>query len=151
MKQFIFLPLLLVFFTVNAQNSSITGQVSDAQTSESIEYASVAIYDANDSSLVTGVLTSQSGTFKLEKLNQGSYFLRTQFLGYETKQSENLVLNQGQHLQVGTISLTPGSQLMNEVSVTGKEGKGWQGQEPKADGPDGSGNGWQGQERSGWP
>jgi len=120
MKRLFFLPLLMVVNIVYAQHSSITGHVSDAHTKESIEYASVAVYSANDSSLVSGVITSQSGKFKLENLDQGSYFIRTQFLGYETNQSQNFTLNERQHLQFGTIELAPGSQLMNEVSVTGK-------------------------------
>ena len=52
---------MLAVFLANAQRSSITGQVADAQTNELIEYASVAVYSASDSSLVTGVITSQSG------------------------------------------------------------------------------------------
>ena len=120
MKRLLILPLVYVTLITNAQTSSISGQVSDAQTNESIEYASVAIFNSSDSNLVTGVVTNQTGKFKLEKLNQGSYFIRTQFLGYETNQSENFSLNSGQNLQFGIISLVPGSQLMNEVEVSGK-------------------------------
>lgn len=120
MKQLFFLPLWLLAILSHAQNGTISGQVSDAQTNAAIEYASVAVYNASDSNLVTGVITDQSGKFMLEKLKEGSYFIRTQFLGYETKRSDNFALKQGQQLQVGTILLTPGSQLMNEVSVTGK-------------------------------
>ena len=114
------MPLLLITLISSAQHGSISGEVADAQTNVYIEYASVAIYNASDSTLVTGVITNPSGKFRLEKLDQSSYFIRTQFLGYETIQSHGFTLNAGQHLQLGTISLTPGSRLMNEVSVTGK-------------------------------
>ena len=113
------LLFLIIAVISNAQNSSITGQVTDALTKESLEYASVAIYKTNDSSLVTGVITNQSGNFKIEKLNQGTYYIRTQFVGYESKQSEDFTLNNRQNLQIGTIALVPGRQLVDEVIVKG--------------------------------
>ena len=65
---------IVLFFSsgiLSAQDiGTITGQVSDLMTREVLEYASVAIYKTNDSSLVTGVITNQSGNFKIENLNQ---------------------------------------------------------------------------------
>lgn len=119
MKFYTFLLFLLFTVVSNAQNSNVTGLVSDALTKEPLEYASVAIYRTNDSSLVTGVITDPSGKFKIEKLNQGGYFIRTQFLGYETGQSEDFTLNAGQNLLIGTITLEPGSQVVEEVTVKG--------------------------------
>ena len=119
MKYLISSLLLLLTVICNAQNSSISGQVIDIQTNEPIDYASVAIFKVSDTSLVTGVITNQSGKFKIEDLDQGTYFIRTQFLGYETKQSENFTLITGQNLQMGNISLEPGRQLMNAVEVSG--------------------------------
>jgi ferric enterobactin receptor len=107
---------------LSAQNTgTISGQVMELQTGESLEYASVALYKTNDSSLVTGVITNQSGNFKIEKLNQDTYFIRTHFLGYETKQSRDFTLNAGQNLQLGTITLEPGRQLVEEVNITGNK------------------------------
>lgn len=120
MKYFIFILFLLVPVLAIAQNSSINGQVLDAGTNEALEYASVAVYNVTDSGLITGVITNKSGNFKIEKLSPGSYYIRTQFLGYETQQSDNISLEQDQKLQLGTIFLNPGTQLMNEVKITGR-------------------------------
>lgn len=110
---------LLVSITAVAQNSRVNGLILDAMNSEPMEFASVAIYNALDSSLVTGTITDTSGFFQINKLDQGSYFLRTQFLGYETNQSRDFILNARQNLDIGNIHLEPSRQLVEEVTVTG--------------------------------
>jgi ferric enterobactin receptor len=110
---------LLVSFTTMAQNSRVSGLVSDAMNGEPMEFASVAIYHSSDSSLVTGVITDTSGTFQINKLTQGSYYIRTQFLGYETNQSADFTLNARQNLHIGNILLEPSAQLVEEVTITG--------------------------------
>ena len=115
---------LLTFFLFtavlsNAQNSSIAGRVVDSVDSSPLEYASVALYTMGDTSLVTGVVTSPAGNFKLEKMNPGQYFIRIQFLGYQRKQTDNFILASGQDLELGDILLVPGQQLVGEVNVTG--------------------------------
>jgi ferric enterobactin receptor len=112
---------LVLFLSVHtlAQNSRVNGVVSDAMNREPMEFASVAIYNSLDSGLVTGVITDTSGFFQIDKLNQGAYFIRTQFLGYETKQSEDFTLNARQNLNVGNISLLPSARLVEEVTIAG--------------------------------
>ena len=119
MKYLSLLLFSLVSLITVAQSSTVTGSVSDVLTGEALEYASVAIYNSSDSILVTGVITKPSGSFKIAKLNQGSYFIRTHFLGYETKQSEKFDLRAGQNLKLGPIDLEPARQLVEEVRVTG--------------------------------
>ncbi len=118
--KYLFLQLfLLVSFAIAAQNSRVNGSVSDALNGEPLEFASIAIYNSLDSSLVTGVITDSSGHFQINKLNQGIYFIRTQFLGYEIDQSEDFTLNARQNLNAGNILLEPSRQLVEEVTVTG--------------------------------
>ena len=119
MKYLASLLFLFVSLLTTAQNSSISGHVSDALTGESVEYASVAVYNPGDSSLVTGIITDQSGNFKIEKLHHGSYFIRTRFLGYTTHQSGVFTLKSGQNLTLDSIALEPSQQLVEEVTVKG--------------------------------
>jgi ferric enterobactin receptor len=119
MRYLIFYLLLPVSITTMAQNSRVSGLVSDAMNGEPMEFASVALYNSLDSSLVTGVITDTSGYFQINKLNRGNYYIRTQFLGYETNQSEEFALDARQNLNIGNISLEPSAQLVEEVTVTG--------------------------------
>jgi ferric enterobactin receptor len=118
-KSLILLLLLPVAALSHAQKGSVTGRVLDELTQDSLEYSSVAIYKTIDSSLVTGVITNQSGSFKIDGLDPGTYYIRTQFLGYESKQSDNFTLRDGQDLQMGFIMLAPAKQLVEEVTVRG--------------------------------
>lgn len=104
---------------IYAQNSSISGRIADKLSSAPLEYASVALYKANDSSLVTGVISNQAGDFRIEKLSAGQFYIRIQFLGYERKQTEPFTLTGGQIFEMGVISLNPARQLIDEVNVTG--------------------------------
>ena len=100
-KYLILLLFLAVAALSHAQKCSVTGQVLDGLTQDSLEYSSVAIYKTIDSSLVTGVITNQSGIFEINGLDPGTYYIRTQFLGYESKQSDGFTLSGGQNMQMG--------------------------------------------------
>ncbi|MCK3686305.1 TonB-dependent receptor [Maribellus sp. YY47] len=115
------LGIFLVLFSVLtfAQNGSFVGIVRDESNSQPLEYANVVVYFSSDSSIVSGGVTSATGNFKIEKLKQGQYFLRAQFLGYETKQTEVFELKDHLRLNVGTIALDPAGELVEEVNVTG--------------------------------
>lgn len=119
MKFLVFLFFSLLAIYSSADNSKVTGKVSDATNNEPLEYASVAVYKTTDGSLVTGVITSHSGDFKIDNLIPGNYFIKIQFLGYEMNQTKEFTLNPGQSLPLGTIPLHPFQELVEEINVTG--------------------------------
>lgn len=119
MRHQIFVLFLLVSVNTIAQNSRITGVVSDAMNGAPLEFASVAIYNSADTSLVTGVITDSSGYFQINKLNKGTYFISAHFLGFETNYSEEFSLDARQSLDVGKISLKPSARLVEEATITG--------------------------------
>jgi outer membrane receptor protein involved in Fe transport len=112
----IFLLLTVHLF---AQNGSVSGSVIDAENSEALEYASVAIYSAEDSMLINGTITSGTGSFKLEKLPSSLFYIRIQFLGYETLQTESFQVLSGGETKLGNIKVKPSAQMMEEISVSG--------------------------------
>ncbi len=119
MKNFLLLLFGLLSFFSNAQTGSITGHVTGSSDSEPLEYANVAVYTTNDSTLVTGGVTNDSGDFKIENLKEGTYYVKVHFLGYDIKKSEKFDLGKRQILSLGTIKLEPSRQLVDEVNVTG--------------------------------
>ena len=119
MKYFLIVLGLMPFMFLNAQNSGITGNVTDATNNDPLEYANIAIYNAADSTLVNGGVTSDKGEFKIDKLSAGSYYIKIHFLGYEIKQSPKFLLEDRQILDLGTFQLEPSRQLVEEVNVTG--------------------------------
>ena len=115
-----FLSIVALFFVINsfAQSSSVEGQVFGSSGKERLEYASISLLNANDSSIIAGVLSDSTGKFKIDKLKRGNYLLKIQFIGYETKQTPSFVLDAGQNLNVGKIEIVPGAKLLKEVSVS---------------------------------
>ncbi len=118
MKQFSL--LFFLFLTINTfAQSEIGGRIFDATSNEPLEYASVAVYQVNDSALVTGAITNRSGNFKIDKLKPGRYYIQAQFLGYESKTTDEFSLAEGQTLRIDPIQLEPSRQLVEEINVTG--------------------------------
>ncbi|PWJ43191.1 outer membrane beta-barrel family protein [Sediminitomix flava] len=99
----------------------ITGKVVDASENAAIEFVSVALYTSNDSSLVTGAITKSDGSFSFSKLKTGNYYLTAQFMGFETKQLNELKIQKGETLELGNISMIPNEKLLDEVEVSGKK------------------------------
>jgi len=96
----------------------ITGKVIDKQSSHAIEYANVALYSVQDSSVVAGTVTDGNGIFKLEKCPAGRYYMYVKFIGYDQKVIENIAINKNQTtIDMGSIVLTPGSENIEGVEV----------------------------------
>ncbi len=119
MKHYLLILFLMSFVFSKAQNSGISGHITDETSGEPLEYANIAVYSADDSKLVSGGITDVKGDFKVEKLEAGTYFIKIHFLGYEIKQSDNFQLEGRQILSLGTFELNPSRQLVEEVNVSG--------------------------------
>ena len=105
---------------IGPAEGKISGKVLDATSNEPIEYASVAIYRAKDSTLVTGGVTNPAGSFMVENLPFGKFYAKVTFLGYQRKFVDNIMVVPNQKIvTLGTIKLDVNSTKLNEVVVTG--------------------------------
>lgn len=118
-RSFILPVLLMAAQAVSGQKTSITGTVNDEKNDQPLEYASVAVFRANDSALVTGVVTNAKGGFMLEKIKPGNYYIRVLYMGYTTRFIGNIALEQGRQLSLGKITLARGSAMLEQVNVRG--------------------------------
>ena len=78
MKKAHLIVFYLFFFNVSFAQTLIKGTLNDANENTSIEYGSIGLYNPKDSSLVTGTITEPDGTFVLEELKAGEYYLSAQ-------------------------------------------------------------------------
>jgi iron complex outermembrane receptor protein len=116
------LLLLFTFFYGAAfSQTGVRGKLIDQSENNPLEYASVSVYQLKDSTLAAGMVTSQDGTFIIENLKSGDYYLLAQFLGYEIKTISEILISKNQMLDLGTIFLSPDQQLLAEVEVSGKK------------------------------
>lgn len=96
----------------------LDGRVLDKQSKEPMPYVAVSLLRIADSSLVTGTMTQDNGSFNLPKLPFGSYLIRIQTMGYGAHyQAVHLTANAAvAHL--GRIELAPQTTMLEGVEIT---------------------------------
>lgn len=102
---------------INAQNR-LSGTVTDENGA--VYFATIALFDAEDSTVVKGESTDENGFFELTNLSDGTYFLETTMLGYSTFKLNEIVLpkQNGESLR---IKLKEDSEMLSTVEVTAKK------------------------------
>lgn len=116
LKQLTLLSIILFFINLDV-TGQVTGKITDSSEGYPLEYATAALFNEIDSTLVSGVITDINGNFKIENLEKGEYFLEASFLGYQTKIIDNIVISKrDDRKDLGEINLILGNQL-NEVII----------------------------------
>ncbi|MDB5131363.1 MAG: TonB-dependent receptor, partial [Mucilaginibacter sp.] len=94
---FTLLLLLISAATLFAQTVNSPATVSGALLNEQgkpLDYATVSLLKAQDSSMVKGTLSSQSGTYAFEHIKPGSYIIKATVVGYEKSVSKPFTLTE---------------------------------------------------------
>lgn len=112
----------LLSFSVMASSPEkdgiIKGKIYDGQSKIPVEYATVAIYNSTDDSVVTGTISDQDGNFKIKGLQEGKFYIVVSFLGYDNKRYDDIVVDGGRDMiDLGTIVLGTSNQSLEEVEV----------------------------------
>jgi outer membrane receptor protein involved in Fe transport len=106
------------------KGGSISGRIVDASSNQPMEYVSVALFRASDSSLVTGAISNPDGKFKLEKISAGAYYLKISFLGFQNLQTDKIVISsKTMQNEMGDLKLTANTAELSGVSVVGERSK----------------------------
>lgn len=114
--------LLIIITTLWGGNiwaqGRITGKVLDSKSGQAVEYATIAVLKAGDSSLVTGTVTESNGTFSV-KAGYGKYILRVSFMGYNTYFHPGTIVLNEKHAtaNLGKMQIVPAAMMMDEVVV----------------------------------
>jgi outer membrane receptor protein involved in Fe transport len=122
MKRFVFVLLLLIPFTLQAQN--ITGKVIMAGDKTPAQFAGVGLLQLPDSAAVAGVITLTDGGYLFEKIKPGEYLVKINFVGYAADVKKVKLLAGQTELVVDTIFLTETTTSLDEVMVVGERLKG---------------------------
>ena len=103
----------------------ITGQILDKNTSEPISYASVALINQNDMSIVTGVITDEEGKFTIDNIPEGNYIVKVSFIGYKSIEiNEISVTRKTKKIELDIAQLEEEIEQLEEVVVTEERLKG---------------------------
>ena len=118
MKRFflLFTVVALTSLSVMAQHS-IQSNVFNGKNGLALEFSTVRLLNANDSSFVQGTRTDGSGTFIISKVQPGSYFVAISSVGYKdyfqkvTVDKKDVILK--------NIQMAENVHALGEVEVTG--------------------------------
>ena len=110
-----------MFSTVSRGQHTVTGKVIDAETREPLPYATISLHNPADSALVTGGITSETGTFSFEAPT-GTYYAVVNFVGYPSQMLDRVVLQSDRPAtDLGAIQLRAESTSLEEVVVQGQK------------------------------
>ncbi|ALO15625.1 hypothetical protein L21SP5_01986 [Salinivirga cyanobacteriivorans] len=127
---FAVLLLVCLFLTLGSQASEkpgiITGKVIEAKSNEPVAYANIALMSPTSGSVVAGIISDESGRFKLKQVPYGNYRLQISYLGYERKLLPVELNRTHKVLEVGAIELTPKNEQLDEVVIEEERLKGKQ-------------------------
>ena len=98
---------------MQAQTYTLSGTVSDEQGT--LPYATVLVWQGNDTVNATYGITNKQGDFALRGLNKGQYSGSVKFTGMEQLPFQ---VNLNQDIRLDTLRLKPDVKMLNEVQVT---------------------------------
>ncbi|MBA2498309.1 MAG: outer membrane beta-barrel protein [Chitinophagaceae bacterium] len=118
MNKFILLFISILIFNICFAQGSISGKIIDSATAKPLSLATVTVFNAADTSLITYRLSNNNGDFKIPGLpiNIENRVLIS-FSGYSVYRKEFLLTNDKPDLDLGTISLPTDAQSLDEVLV----------------------------------
>lgn len=107
--------------SANTARKNIVGSVIFEEEEEPVEYATVQLLKAKDSTVVVSSATDKNGEFELSKIAPDNYILKTSYISFKT-QFYNLKKESFNEKQVSIpqIKLKEESILLSEAVVVGK-------------------------------
>jgi hypothetical protein len=101
-----------------AAAGKITGTGKD-ETGKPVEFVTVALYSAGDSSLVKTAISDDKGFFELDEVPYNIYFFKVSGISFETYASERFTVSaEKPHIHFPEIVLKPGAKSLNEVTIS---------------------------------
>jgi iron complex outermembrane receptor protein len=122
-KTYYILLLLLISTTaLFAQDTKTAAKVSGSLINENgkpMDYATVSLLKAQDSSVVKGALSNETGVYVFDNIHTGSYLIKATVVGYTKAVSKPFTVADGSAtVAVPALTMQPGSQALNTVTIT---------------------------------
>lgn len=112
-----FLGLTAYGITPADVDGGLKGKVFDKSTRQSLEYATIMVYNQQDSSFVAGSISGKSGEFDI-KLKPGKYYVTVQFIAYKQITISNIEVEKGNRIRdLGDLFVSPDTEMLEEIEV----------------------------------
>lgn len=108
-------------YTGHAQqyNAQISGFVY-APDKQPAVFSTIVLLN-QDSLIVKGTLSSYDGSFMIDRIAPGNYFVQVRNLEFANYLSKQIRISQNEHMQLESIYLSPSSNQLTEVVVSAKK------------------------------
>ncbi|NNC51031.1 MAG: TonB-dependent receptor [Flaviramulus sp.] len=126
MKKLLILYLLLITASAqaysassklnNEKNGSIFGIVLDANLKQPLPYVNIIIKNTKNE-ILTGGITLDDGSFKIEDIEEGTIIVNIQYIGYKIINREIIIGKGNYNVNLGNIFLEEEAQGLDEVTV----------------------------------
>jgi len=110
---------VLTLFNGQAQGGIVKGMVVNSQN-QAIEFATAALLNPGTNNIEKGAACNEKGFFIIENVAKGEYILSVRMLGYDTSETERVIIEIEDQMVEKTIVLKETAQLIGEVVVTAK-------------------------------
>jgi outer membrane receptor protein involved in Fe transport len=117
MKYRLFFYFLMTFPSLSFCQGQLIGRVVDPGNSQPMEFASIALYSSQDSSLINGSISDEYGKFELKQIGPGDYFIITSFIGFQSQTLQVVDFSRNERRDVGEILLGADPVALGEVEV----------------------------------
>jgi len=126
--KFLFLTLAIttLHLKINAQtpgNGKMTAKVVDAQSNETIPFASAIIIDRKTKAVVKGVQGDVNGNLLISGLPNGVFTFKVSYVGYQTMVRDSVSVSDVQNvINLGTVKMkTAKGTALKEVAITAQK------------------------------
>ncbi|MES2397720.1 MAG: outer membrane beta-barrel protein [Bacteroidota bacterium] len=118
MKFIVVIACLMFCIQTYAQTRNVMGVIKDTKTGLPVQFSSVAIHRATDSVLVGGRVCDENGSFNIELSEEGTYYLKISFMGYETLKTAAFSISANEfQKKFGTVLLKPSITSLKTVTI----------------------------------
>ena len=98
-----------------AQSPGLEGKIIDQSTGELMPFANVIITLPDQEKIIAGVTTNEEGKFLFNDIDEGSYELKVNFMGYE-EYTRAIEITPGKR-NIGSINMVPKTTALEEVVI----------------------------------
>lgn len=117
-----YLFIFICFTGYSQQNHVVSGKLIDSLLGNPLPFASIQ-FESNNQAHTKSQIADEKGFFDFKDLKTGKYTLTIQYVGYQTKRIQLTIDSLPRALVLGNIPLSPLTQQLESVTVTGEKPK----------------------------
>ena len=111
--------LIINSFASFTQNATVTGNIRNSETNETLPYANVTVHDPGDSSIVAGKSANADGTYVIN-LSYGTYLFKYSYIGFSTFWSKPQTIEK-EKVSLPQIHLKSDSRMLQEAVIESEQ------------------------------